>query len=105
GPLSPKQTELLIDARDNAERLLKTIDHLLALARLEQRPDELALSPQRPDDLLRRAADTVAPRAEAKHVAVALDLATDLPPLTADVARLGLALDNLISNALTYTEA
>src|SRR5262249_39314572 len=41
GPLTSKQMELLIDARDNAERLLKTIDHLLALARLEHRPDEL----------------------------------------------------------------
>ena len=36
GPLTPKQTELLLDARDNAERLLRTIEHLLALARLEQ---------------------------------------------------------------------
>ena len=32
GPLTPKQTELLVDARDNAERLLSTIEHLLALA-------------------------------------------------------------------------
>ena len=35
GPLTPKQTELLLDARDNAERLLNMIEHLLALARLE----------------------------------------------------------------------
>jgi signal transduction histidine kinase len=105
GPLSPKQTELLIDARDNAERLLKTIDQLLALARLEQRPGELTRCPKPPEDLLREAAEAVAPRAEAKHVAVALDLAPGLPPVAADTARLGLALDNLINNALTYTDA
>ena len=39
GPLSAKQTELLLDARDNAERLLQMIEHLLALARLEQGAD------------------------------------------------------------------
>src|SRR5262249_3408878 len=36
GPLTPKQTELLIDARDNAERLLLMVNNLLDLARLEQ---------------------------------------------------------------------
>ncbi len=35
GPLLPKQIELLIDARDNAERLLVMINNLLDLARLE----------------------------------------------------------------------
>ena len=36
GPLTPKQLELLVDARDNAERLLVMINNLLDLARLEQ---------------------------------------------------------------------
>ena len=36
GPLTPKQLELLVDARDNAERLLAMINNLLDLARLEQ---------------------------------------------------------------------
>src|SRR5262249_51753007 len=35
GPLTPKQTELLLDARDNTERLVRVVDHLLTLARLE----------------------------------------------------------------------
>ena len=35
GPLTPKQTELLLDARDNAERLLAWSNNLLDLARLE----------------------------------------------------------------------
>lgn len=104
GPLSPKQMELLIDARDNSERLLKTIDHLLALARMEHRPDELVLGPQAPDVLLRSAAEAVAPRADAKHVDVTLDLDPGLPAVAADPNRLGLALDNLVTNALTYTD-
>ena len=36
GPLTSKQTELLLDARENSERLLAMINNLLDLARLEQ---------------------------------------------------------------------
>ena len=41
GPLLPKQLELLVDARDNAERILVMINNLLDLARLEQGPGQL----------------------------------------------------------------
>ncbi len=41
GPLQPKQLELLVDARDNAERLLTMINNLLDLARLEQGSSQL----------------------------------------------------------------
>ena len=53
GPLEAEQIELLIDARDNAERLLRTIEHLLALARLEQGRDDAAGRPGARGDLLR----------------------------------------------------
>ena len=53
GPLSPKQLELLVDARDNAERLLVMINNLLDLARLEQGRSQLHLRPERPASLLR----------------------------------------------------
>ena len=43
GPLTNKQLELVVDARDNAERLLKMINNLLDLARLEQGSSQLQL--------------------------------------------------------------
>ena len=57
GPLSPKQLELLVDARDNAERLLVMINNLLDLARLEQGRVQLHLQPQRPAVLLHLAVE------------------------------------------------
>src|SRR5205807_3464869 len=68
GPLTAKQTELLIDARDNAERLLGMIENLLALARLEDAPEALHVTPELPRELLMAAADTARPRADAKHL-------------------------------------
>src|SRR5262249_38916483 len=104
GPLTPKQTELLLDARDNAERLLAMINNLLNLARLEKGGGQLDLRPARPADLLRAAAETVRPRAEDKGVAVAVEADDGLPPVGVDGPRLGPALDNLLANAVTYTD-
>ena len=105
GPLTPKQAELLLDARDNAERLLNLIEQLLALARLQRTQDRAAFQPQDPVDLLRRAADGVRPRAEDKHVAVELAVNGALPPVAVDAGRIGQALGNLLNNAVTYTPA
>lgn len=103
GPLTPKQTELLVDARDNAERLLTMIDQLLALARLEDGRDALAVAPVAPGALLQAAADAVVARAQDKRVNVVVEDAGDLPPVAADAVRLGHALNNVVTNALTFT--
>jgi len=52
GSLNPKQLELLLDARENAERLLKTSTSAGAGAP-EQGRDELTLRPEAPANLLR----------------------------------------------------
>lgn len=102
GPLTGKQTELLVDARENTERLVKIVDHLLALARLEQGREPVALRPEDPAGLLRAAAERVGPLAAGRTLAV--DAAAGLPAVAADADRLGHALDNLLVNAVTYTD-
>ncbi len=104
GPLEPKQTELLLDARDNAEKLLHLIEHLLALARLEQGREVLQLSPQAPADVLRKAADAVSAQAADRRISLVVEEADHLPAVAVDGMRLHLALMNLLDNALTYTE-
>jgi signal transduction histidine kinase len=104
GPLTPKQAELLLDARDNAERLLAMVNNLLDLARLEEGRQHLDLQPRRPGTILEAAAAAVRPRAEDKGVTVAVEAPEDLPPVGVDSQRLGHALGNLLDNALAYTE-
>jgi PAS domain S-box-containing protein len=104
GPLTPKQTELLLDARDNAERLLGMVNQLLDLARFEQGRHYLDFRPEQPADLLQAAADAIRPRAEDKDITIVVDASAELPAVFADAQRLGHALNNLLDNALTYTD-
>lgn len=105
GPLTSKQTELLVDAREGAERLLGQIDQLLAMAKF-QRPEESdRRASEDPATLLRRAVDAARPRAEGKHVELIIVPATDLPPVRVDAERMAIALDNVLTNAVTYTPA
>ena len=105
GPLTPKQTELLLDARDNGERLLHMVNNLLDLARLEKGGQHLDLKPERPAELVRGVLESFRPRAEDKGVEVEAAVPEDLPEVAADAPRLQHALSNLLDNALAYTEA
>jgi signal transduction histidine kinase len=104
GPLSPKQTELLLDARENSERLLAMVNNLLDLARLEQGSRQLDVTPESPAKLLQVAVDAVRPRAEDKGIQIVLTAPPNLPEIAVDAGRLGHALRNLLDNALTYTD-
>jgi NtrC-family two-component system sensor histidine kinase KinB len=104
GPLTPKQMELLLDARENSERLLAVVNNLLDLTRLEQGWRQLDVRPEAPGALLQTAADSVRPRAQDKGVDITLDVPPNLPAVAVDAARFGNALGNLLDNALTYTD-
>lgn len=104
GPLEPKQVELLVEARENTERLLRLIEHLLALAKLEDGREELDLRAADPVSLLRAAADDAAARAEDKRIEVVVEEAPDVAAVAVDPVRFGRALANLLDNAITYTE-
>jgi signal transduction histidine kinase len=103
GPLVPKQVELLVDARDNAERLLVMINNLLDLARLEHGRGQLHLQAERPIDLLQAAADLFRPRATDRGVALVVSTPGNLPPIAADADQLQHAIQNLLDNALAHT--
>jgi two-component system, NtrC family, sensor histidine kinase KinB len=105
GPLEPKQVEFLVEVRENTERLLKLIERLLSLAKLEDGREELDLRPTDPDSLLRTAASDAAARAEDKRIEIAVEEVPGLPAVNVDVSRLGRALGNLLDNALAYTES
>jgi two-component system, NtrC family, sensor histidine kinase KinB len=103
GPLAPKQLELLVDARDNSERLLVMINNLLDLARLEQGPSQLRLQTQRPASLVEAAVESFRPRAADRGIELVADVPGNLPQVAVDTDQFQHALQNLLDNALPHT--
>ena len=95
-----------------AEAIRGAADHLGRLTELvvdAAKPDAAGFKLREesfsPRDLARSAAGLLAVRAEGKGLAHAADIAKDLPPrVTGDVVRLRSALENLIDNAVKFTD-
>ena len=103
GTLNAKQTELLMAARDDADRLQKIIEDLLDMGRLESGRVKLDLQSEPSERLV---SDAVTPLETAFHdkgLTLEVDVPVETPPVLADPARIGHVFSNLLTNALKYT--
>ena len=105
GTLNPKQQELLDAARSDTERLLRILNDLLDLARLEEGAAELHREKAAPAELLQAVTDETADKAAAKRLRVTWTSDPDLPPVLVDRQRVGYALANLLTNAIKHSTA
>ncbi len=105
GTLSPKQTEVVVESRDNADRLQKIIENLLDMSRIEAGNSALELVPIAPHDLVTEAGDQVRTAAQQKGVNLVVSVPVELPRVRADRARVSHVLLNLLNNAIRYTPA
>jgi two-component system, NtrC family, sensor histidine kinase KinB len=105
GVLTVQQTELLVAARDDAERLRQILVNLLEIARYESGSQSLSLEPLAPRDLIELSLAPLRSRFADRGVKVSLELSPDVPRVMADPVRAQLVLGNLLANALQYTPA
>ena len=103
GPLSPKQVELLLAARQDSDRLLAMVNDLLDLTRIEQGRVQLDLKDVASADLVGEAVDRFGARAREAGVELKAAVASDLPPVRVDRERVAHVFDNLVGNALAHT--
>ena len=104
GPLTDKQSELVVVAREEADRLDRIIADLLDMGRMESGRAELDLRPARPDRLAESAAAPLRAAFHGKGVGLAIDVPADLPDVAVDPGRIGHVFANLLTNALKFTE-
>ena len=103
GGLSPTAARFLDIVARNAERITKLVGDLLLLSRIEAGMIPLELEPVPVAAVVAEAVQAAAPGAAQKGVA--LDgAAPDGPPVLADRARLVQVIDNLIANAVKFTD-
>jgi two-component system, NtrC family, sensor histidine kinase KinB len=105
--LSPQQRELLEDARNDADRLLRILDTLLDLTRLESGASALDRKPTSVAALLRRVAGEAHPFIDAAGQRLAVVVSPELSGTTIEVdeSRIRHVFMNLLTNASKYTPA
>jgi NtrC-family two-component system sensor histidine kinase KinB len=103
GPLTHKQCELLMAARDDSDRLQTIIEDLLDIGRLESGQVELDLCSHSAERLVTNAAAPLELAFQDRGIALNIDVPFETPRVLADTARIDHVFSNLLTNALKYT--
>jgi two-component system, NtrC family, sensor histidine kinase KinB len=103
GSLTPQQTELLVAAREDSDRLHGIIHDLLDISRIESGRMEMDFRNVSPHTLVLEALDPFQMDFKDRGVSLTAEIATDLPEVRADRIRMNHVFANLLSNALRYT--
>lgn len=105
GALNPQQVELMLAARDDAERLLQMINDLLDLARLESGASLLALETMPAARVLDAARRDAEAQTEQGGLRVVCEVEPELPLVQVEPPKVAHAFTNFISNAVKHSRA
>jgi signal transduction histidine kinase len=103
GSLTPKQTELLVAAREDSDRLHSILNDLLDISRIESGKVEMNFRKVSPHSMVFEALEPFQMDFKDRNVTLRTELQDDLPEVWADTARMNHVFANLLSNALRYT--
>jgi CheY-like chemotaxis protein len=101
-PLDPRQLERLQYVMRGGEHLLKLIDDVLDLAKIEAGGVTISLEPVAVPEVLGEVVHTLEPMAARAQIKIATNEPAGLPQVTADRTRLAQVLMNFGSNAIKY---
>jgi NtrC-family two-component system sensor histidine kinase KinB len=98
------QREYAAVVTQEAKRLGRLVDNVLAYSRLTDVADVYSFEPLDIDDLVEASLSRFNPHVQS-HCAISVDIPADIPSIQADRAAMELMLDNLIDNALRHSRA
>ena len=104
GTLTRKQTEILLAAREDSERLLRIINDLLDLARLESNETRQVFETVSPESLINTAINRCEPLAESRGFKLKAQAESGLPLVNVDPRQIHHVFSNLISNAAKHSK-
>jgi len=103
GELNVQQTELMVGAREDCERLVEMLDDLLDLNRIESGKGQLEPRPVQPSVLVREGIESFLAEARDRNVTLTVTTADELSDVVADPSAVRHIFANLLSNALRFT--
>ena len=104
GGLTPGQQADVSSIRDGAQRLVRLIEHLLDLSRMEAGRFALTTQSVTLPAILDTVRQDILPLMEAKRLTLQMDIPATLPPAQGDPERLRQILLNLVENAVKFTD-
>jgi two-component system, NtrC family, sensor histidine kinase KinB len=105
GPLTPKQIDLLLAAREDSDRLHEILEDLLDMSRLQSGRSPLEFARVPAGELVDESLEPFLSSARDKGVKLVAEVPPGMPDVRADRGRIRHAVGNLLSNALKYTGA
>lgn len=101
----PAQVEYTRVINDSGQHLLKLVNEILDLSKVESGKMEYNWAPLSPATIAEEMATLHRSTADGKGLNLSLELAEDLPPtMTTDATRLRQIINNLLSNAVKFTD-
>jgi len=105
GPINENQRKFLDIARRNIDRLAALINNLLDLSKIESGKMELERTGCDLNKIVQEVIDTFEPLAKDKNISLKAELWEGLPQIQIDRNKIIQVINNLVSNALKFTEA
>jgi PAS domain S-box-containing protein len=103
GEISADARELLDIAKSACDRMIRLINDILDLSKIEAGQIKLNLTPMSLGDVAERSMRTLGPLALQRGIRLELDQAGDIPPVLADKDRVEQIVTNLLSNAIKFS--
>jgi len=103
GPLTEKQAELVLAAREDSDRLYGILNNLLDISRIESGKAHLEFQALSPQMIVMDALEPFRRTAQDQGVSLNIELRGDLPDAWVDRTRINHVFSNLLSNAFKYT--
>ncbi|MBL8164461.1 MAG: response regulator [Anaerolineae bacterium] len=104
GELNSKQIDRMTRVHSGGKHLLDLINDVLDLSKIEAGQLDLTLAPLSVSDILYDAVADLTPQAEAKGLTLTLNMPSELPAVKADVQRMRQILNNILDNAVKFTD-
>lgn len=104
GPLTEKQLDLLLAAREESDLLHRILSKLLDIRRIEIGRSQMTFQAVSPHTLIMEAVDTLRRSAQEGGIDLVTAVPDNLPMVNADTSQISIVFSNLLSNALRYTE-
>jgi two-component system, sensor histidine kinase and response regulator len=102
--LTDEQRGMIATAEKSSEALMRIVDDVLDLARLEVAAVALEERPSNVADLIEDCAESLANQADAKGLLLTCETDTQIPAVICDPVRLRQVLTNLTVNAIKFTD-